>query len=176
MRPIDTTLMSVINDELRARALRHIRRGHSYVFAAAAVGSILSGLLWFLIIPTSLDGTAVARKIGDAVQFQFIIWGLINAIFGFMGLRDARRFSQRPMNPEQAVIELGEARSILGVLRFNAKLNLLWIAIGLALLSAAGIWQSWGLLGHGVGVMVQALWLVGFDASLKAKLKTCLNS
>jgi hypothetical protein len=175
MRPIDATLMSAIDHELRARALRHIRRGHSYVFATAAVGSILSGLLWFSIIPSSLDGTVVARQFGDAVQFQFIIWGLINAIFGFMGLRDARRFSQRPMNPEQADIELGEARSILGVLQFNAKLNRLWIAIGLTLLAAAGIWESWGLLGHGVGVTIQALWLVGFDASLKAKLKTCLK-
>ncbi len=167
--------MSVINDELRARALRHIRRGHSYVFAAAAMGSFVSGIVWFSVIPSSIESSAVARQVGDAVQFQFIVWGLINAIFGLMGLRDARRFNVRPMNAEQAVIELKEARSILGVLRFNARLNLLWIAIGLLLLAAAGIWRSWGLLGHGAGVMVQALWLVGFDASLKAKLRTCLD-
>ena len=116
-----------------------------------SVASILAGGITLPLLP---DGS----KFWSAAAWQFLIWGGIDLIFAAAGVWQARRSNAAVAGSE------GQTRKLLGALRFNQKLNWLWLASGVALLawSAHAGWQR-SLLGHGVGVLVQGGFLFVYD-------------
>ena len=105
-----------------------------------------------------------------ALAWQFAIWGAIDLIFalsGEVGLRRVGRMSESERDAEV----MRRREKILGALRFNRWLNAVWVATGIALL----VWgyRSWSpsLVGHGVGVVVQAFGLVIFDRAFHRALR-----
>lgn len=97
-----------------------------------------------------------------ALAWQFAIWGLIDLGFAINGLVGIRRTAK--LDPAARDAEIASTRTkILDALRFNRWLNALWIAMAIALLIwGYAVWSP-GLVGHGIGVFVQAMALVIFD-------------
>ena len=104
-----------------------------------------------------------------ALAWQFAIWGLIDLGFALNGEIGLRRTSRLPPGEREA--ELASTRTkILGALRFNRWLNAMWIAMAVGLLIWGYAAWSPGLVGHGVGVFVQAIALVVFDRAFYRSL------
>lgn len=153
--------MAAAAEQHPAGAIRAVRRRKAWQFAAWAGGSITAGAVAWAMIG---DREGAPADFGRAVAIQFLIWGVINAIFAVMGLTGSA--AQR-----DAAAELQERDKLIRILRFNGKLNLLWIAIGVNLLfwaAVAGLTRADAkgfatLLGHAAGVLVQGGFLMGFD-------------
>lgn len=105
-----------------------------------------------------------------ALAWQFAIWGAIDLLFaisGEFGLRSVGRMSDGERDAEV----MRRREKILGALRFNRWLNAMWVAMGVALLIwGYSVWSP-SLVGHGVGVCVQAMGLVIFDRAFRRALE-----
>lgn len=104
-----------------------------------------------------------------AMAWQFAIWGIIDlgfALSGFVGLRTVGRMPGSTRD-EEVMRRRGK---ILRALRFNRWLNAVWVATGVALLVWGYSKWSPSLVGHGAGVVVQAVGLVIFDRAFKRAL------
>ena len=135
-----------------------VRRRMSWVLTVWSVASVAAGAVALPLLPAG-------SEFWTAVAWQFLIWGAIDLVFAGVGVWQAR-----PSNAEAAGSE-EQARKLLGALRFNGKLNWLWLAGGVALIawSAAAGWKA-SLLGHGVGVLVQGGFLFAYDKRFAADL------
>jgi esterase/lipase len=111
---------------------------------AWAVVSVLAGLALIAV------GDPFWRGFG----IQAVAWGLINGVIAWAGYRNA----QKRARPPEA-----EARHLLRLLWVNAGLDLLYIAIGAAVIVFLGP-ASPEASGHGWGVVVQGAFLLVFDA------------
>jgi carboxylesterase len=113
----------------------------------AAVSS-LSGIL------ISLLGSTLWRGVG----MQALLWGGIDALIALaMGLR-ARRKSQA----ESSQGRHSERQRLVRLLWINAGLDVLYIAGGLVLILTVGAGREiW--MGHGIGIVVQGIYLFLFD-------------
>ena len=135
-----------------------VRGRMSWVLLIWSVVSVVAGAVALALLPAGSD-------FPSAVAWQFLIWGAIDLVFAAVGV-----WQVRPANAEAAGSE-EQAQKLLGALRFNGKLNWLWLATGVALLvwSAAVGWKA-SLLGHGVGVLVQGGFLFFYDRRFAADL------
>jgi hypothetical protein len=131
--------MSELDD--RVQRLRNVRAKFTRTFLLWSLGSIAAGA-----VVLAIDSQAFART----VAVHFIIWGTINLVFALMGVQQGRRVARA--EPTEA--EIDEARSLLRSLRFNQKLNWLWVGTGVVLLALGAILSNAGLLANGVGVTV----------------------
>ncbi len=153
-------------DAGRLTRLRAARREMSYVLAGWAVSSVVIGTGGLFVV----RGEAAGAQLLGAAAMQFAIWGVINAVFAFGGIAQARRADATPATPETWEVEDADRRRVLKILRFNFGLNWVWLATGVVLLAWGGATQSPALLGHGVGVLVQAAFLTVFDRVFHARL------
>ena len=101
---------------------------------------------------------------------QALAWGAIDAALALVGIRSARskerRYEQKELDDAD---EKKEARTIRRILLINAGLD------GLYILS--GSWVIWRFQarsdrrGMGVGILLQGVWLLLFDALLARDVK-----
>jgi hypothetical protein len=152
--------------------VRDVRRTHSQVLTGWAATSIAIGLL--LVYGR---GDAPSSQFFIAFGIQCLIWGAINLVFGLIGLQQARTADAIPVYANQASNESVDALKLLRVLKFSMKLNWLWLAIGLGLI----VWgfqsnQDPALLGHGVGVTLQGLFLFVFDKVFFSRLRRAMRA
>jgi len=140
--------------------IRAVRKTMSQRLFIFSIVSILVGVSMYWI-----PADQMWRKLIGAVAIQFIIWGAIDLMFAIPGVMGARRLKSDPQ-------ELEERVKMIRILRFNNKLNWLWISIGAALLGI-GVALSWWhvLVGHGVGVLAQGGFLFFFDRAFLLMLE-----
>jgi hypothetical protein len=91
---------------------------------------------------------------------QTIGWGAIDAGLALGGLARSRRLAGAVADDETAVREATRARRILA---FNAGLDILYIAGGLAVAAGRGRTDA-AARGHGLAAVAQGAFLLGFDA------------
>ncbi len=152
--------MSDLNTQVRS--LRDVRATFTRTFLLWSVGSIVAGA-----VVMAIDSRAFART----VAVHFVIWGAFNLVFALMGVQQGRRVARA--EPSEA--ELDEGRSLLRSLRFNQKLNWLWVGTGVALLALGAILANASLLAHGVGVIMQGGYLFAFDRAFERKVSWLIN-
>lgn len=113
-----------------------------------AIGSIAVGIgLW--LIGDAIESTGWRAVLGGAAA-QCFIWGVIDGLFASTGFT-------------RADLDQRDARNLIRTVRFSSKLDYVWLALG-ALLLVAG-WSLRGpvLVGHGIGLLAQSLFLASFD-------------
>lgn len=144
--------------------VRAVRRRMSGVLAAWSVGSVLAGAAAWA---AAQGRDAPVRQLLEAVAAQFVIWGAIDLLFAVIGLRQTWRSVGTDDDAEQL-----DTSKLVRILRFNNRLNVVWLAVGAVLLAsglAAAVRRvgseagAASLIGHGVGVLVQGGFLALFD-------------
>lgn len=155
------TIMSDLHVE-PLRVLRHLRQHQAWTLAAVAVASIVGGL-WLM------RSGVKPEPFWKAVGMQFGIWGLIDFGFAAVGIVQSVRTAGSPMTPQAEADEFLAAEKLLRALRFNHKLNVLYVLTAAVLLAAGLGGRSPVLLGHGAGVLVQGGFLLVFDAVFAAR-------
>lgn len=124
--------------------------------AAWAAASLASGALLVMA------GTPFWRGVG----VQFVVWGAIDGAIAAAGWRDRRRAARAGVDRDATASE-ERRRRLRRLLLVNAGLDVVYLAIGVALLGFdAGPVRA----GHGVGVIVQGGFLLLFDAGHAARL------
>lgn len=88
-----------------------------------------------------------------AFGLQALVWGAIDGLIAWAGLRSAQKRSRPPE---------AEAAHLRRLLWLNAGLDVLYIAVGAALIYFSAGQADW--LGHGWGVILQGAFLLVFDA------------
>lgn len=148
--------------------MRATRAAMTLQFTAWSVSSIIAGLV---IVWAGRTQESASRAFLEALGVQSVIWGAINLVFAVLGVRQSARARRTPIDAASIAAELGERDGLVRTLRFNGKLNLLWVSIGMVLLVSAGAAALRGserptvasLLGHAAGVLVQGWFLLSFD-------------
>jgi hypothetical protein len=145
----------------RVQRIRDVRAIFTRTFLFWSLGSIAAGA-----VVLAVEGHAFART----VAVHFVIWGAINLVFALMGVQQGARVKRAA--PAEG--EIDEAQRLLHSLRFNQKLNWLWLGMGVVLLILGAALQNAGLLAHGVGVAVQGGYLFAFDRVFERKMKALI--
>jgi hypothetical protein len=103
---------------------------------------------------------------------QFAGWGLIDGLIGWFGLRGARQALPGTASPaEEQVGQERRALNLERVLAINTALDLFYLAGGLNLLRRRGRQDPYWR-GAGLGILVQAAFLFGFDLYHWRAIKT----
>lgn len=134
--------------------------------AARRVGRQLA--LWALLSVAAAGLLAWAAAVvgGDlgvtlrAVALQFVVWGAVDGAIAAIGERDGRRRIARGEDRDPAATRAFGAR-LRRLLRLNAGLDLVYVAVAVALLVG---WRTPAGSGHGLGVLIQGGFLLAFDA------------
>ena len=140
----------------------------TYTLRLVVIALVSIALAWPLSrFNREIDGSGDPFYV--ALAWQFAIWGLIDLGFAFNGLIGLRRTATLDPAARDAAIVDTRAK-ILAALKFNRWLNALWLAMAVALLIwGYAVWSP-SLVGHGVGVFVQAMALVVFDRAFNRAL------
>lgn len=96
-----------------------------------------------------------------AVGLQFAIWGAVDLAIALAGARDRRRKLAAGANRDPAA-SAAESRRLRRLLWINGGLDVLYVAVGAALL---GFGRGPVVDGHGAGVLVQGAFLLIFDVA-----------
>ncbi|MGC8943853.1 MAG: alpha/beta hydrolase [Caldisericia bacterium] len=113
----------------------------------------LWGLLSILI---SIIFLFFKSEIISGLKIQFLLWGIINLTIALFGIiKEDKKFN---LTKEEYKKELTKIRNILKV---NTFLDIFYILIGLFIIVIFKINSS--LIGHGIGVIIQGLFLFFFD-------------
>jgi hypothetical protein len=134
------------------RAARRVGRQLA-VWALLSVAG--AGLLAGLAAAVGGDLAVTLR----ALALQFVVWGAIDGVIAAFGERDRRGRIARGEHRDPAATRAFGAR-LRRLLRLNAGLDLVYVAVGAALLVG---WRTPAGLGHGLGVLVQGGFLLVFD-------------
>lgn len=135
-----------------------------------AGASMVVALIVFGFQPSIPAGAA--RSISQAIGAQCLLWGLIDAGFALFGLRQAQMADRAGTAAQAIEIELADRDKLVRVLRFSGKLNVIWVGAGILLIAIGAGVPNAALIGHGLGVLIQGGFLMGFDRSfLKLLLK-----
>lgn len=123
----------------------------------AVASVVLGGLLLAFA-----DGAA-ARAFG----LQFLVWGAIDGAIAIAGAISLRRAHARGAvaDPQRAAPERRRLRRLLWI---NAGLDVAYVAAAILVLA---LWRTPEGLGHGLGVLVQGGFLLGFDVVHARRLR-----
>jgi hypothetical protein len=126
--------------------------------AAWSIFSILAGasIAWAATTWATADAAVTLR----AMALQFVAWGAIDGAIAAFGERDRRRRLGRGEAGDPAATRAFAAR-LRRLLLLNAGLDVLYLAVGIALIVA---WPGPAGLGHVLGVVIQGGFLLAFDA------------
>ena len=117
-----------------------------------SIFSIFGGLI--LHIPRS--------RLANGIGIQFTVWGLIDAIIAIFGERAAKkRFAQLP-DPMADEIADRESHKLYKILLVNTGLDIGYMLGGSALSLTKGKSDP-GWRGHGIGIIIQGVFLFIFD-------------
>lgn len=98
------------------------------------------------------------------IGIQFCIWGLVDGIVAATSRRKGKRVLDREPDEEWETQQFLRLRRTLLV---NGGLDVFYIAVGVAV---ALLIPGDAALGHGVGIVIQALFLLAFDVYHGARL------
>lgn len=133
--------------------------------------SLSRDLLTWALPSIVIGGVLFAIGIGGnypilrGIAIHGIAWGLVDAAIAGYGLYRVQRDSLR--YPDEYRDE-DRRRKLRRVLRFNALLDIFYTLAGIALI--VGFLRSRFILGNGIGIVVQALFLLFFDLSKARRL------
>lgn len=116
----------------------------TWALASVGVGAVL--------LATS-DGPA-----WNAFALQCLAWGAIDGVIALAGASSARRARRTAGDPARTAAEHDRLRRLLLI---NAGLDVVYVLVGIAIVVW---WRTDAGFGHGVGVLVQGGFLLGFDA------------
>ncbi len=119
--------------------------------------SVLCLLAGTVILTATFDPPAGPLLQGIAIQA--LIWGGVDGVLAIWGLLRSR--SGARMAPDE-YRSIRETRRMRRILRVNARLDVLYVLIGLAL--AFVFRDRPAVAGHGIGVVIQGFFLMLFDA------------
>ena len=122
-----------------------------------ALASVLVGAA-LLLTPERAFGALAPVAFGFGLQC--LLWGAIDGVIASIGAFDLRR-RRAAGEQHDAAATRAFGRRLRRLLRLNAGLDVLYVAVGLALLA---LWRTPEGLGHGLGVVVQGGFLLVFDA------------
>lgn len=134
-------------------------RRHNGRLGISSFTSIVIALALYSFAPTP-DGR---DPVYVAPAIEFVAWGLINLGFTISGIRGANRVTSDEL-------AIAKGRELARLLRINAWLNVVWISLGVVLIAWG--YRAWSpsLVGHGVGVLVQAIVLTILDRVFEREL------
>jgi len=114
-------------------------------------------LLWGLLsISISIIFLFFKSEIISGLKIQFLLWGIINSIIALFGIiKEDKKYN---LTQEEYKKELKKIRNIL---KINTFLDVIYILIGLFLIILYK--SNLFLIGHGIGVIIQGLFLFFFD-------------
>ncbi|MFW5695150.1 MAG: DUF6992 family protein, partial [Alkalispirochaeta sp.] len=125
---------------------RHMTIGrHLFVWSGI---SLVAGIVGILLPWPLVQGIAL----------QALIWGAVDAIIALAGLHGARARSERYPDEEREIAETLRLRKTLTV---NGYLDLVYLAVGAVVIALFP--RDMFPLGNGIGVAIQALFLLIFD-------------
>ncbi len=129
--------------------VRAVRIRFSRMLMVWAVASVLVAIAALILGPAR--PTESSRAMLGAVGAQFFVWGAIDAIFAIIGMSQA------------GVSQRRDSDNLIRTLRFSARLNYAMLLVGALLLAAGVLLRSPALMGHGVGAIIQVVFLIVFD-------------
>jgi ABC-type transport system involved in cytochrome bd biosynthesis fused ATPase/permease subunit len=133
------------------------RRHDARLLTCGVVSVIAAIALW--IAAASPDGRDAFYV---AIAIEFIVWGTIDAFFAIAGKREIARMNMLDAEPRDAAF-IAKGETLRRLLRINHWLNALWLSIGVGLLVWGYLAWSASLVGHGTGVLSQAIVLTILD-------------
>lgn len=101
----------------------------------------------------------------EGIGLQALIWGAVDALIAVAGIIGARRKRDRYPDETRAVRETLRLRRVLVI---NGVLDHLYLAAGIAI--AVIFRPDAFLVGNGVGIVIQAVFLLFFDLIHAAQL------
>jgi hypothetical protein len=155
--------------------LRAIRRRFLSILITWSVVSMLAAVgLW--TIASSAGVTDGPRALLGGLAAQCFIWSVWDAILVAMGL-SAKRWRSEPLRDPAGPFDFGELRvaaQLVRLLGFRHKVNYVWLLVGLALLLPGVVLNMPALAGHGIGVLLQAGFLLSFGRSFARHMQQAL--
>ncbi len=117
-------------------------------------------LLWWsgFSVVAGIAGILTPWPLVQGIALQALIWGAVDAVIAAVGLHGARRRSDRYPDEEREISETIRLRKTLTI---NGFLDLVYLAAGIAVV--VGFHGQPFPVGNGIGVVIQALFLLGFD-------------
>ena len=96
-----------------------------------------------------LGGTLIFfdNPILKAISIQFLLWGIIDFILGLIPIIRNK---------------ISERKKLYKILFFNSFLDIIYILVGLILIFEF-VFEGEATIGHGFGVIIQAIFLLVFD-------------
>ena len=82
-----------------------------------------------------------------AISIQFLLWGIIDFILGLIPIIRNK---------------ISERKKLYKILFFNSFLDIIYILVGLILIFEF-VFEGEATIGHGFGVIIQAIFLLVFD-------------
>ncbi|MEX2442312.1 MAG: hypothetical protein WD492_01815 [Alkalispirochaeta sp.] len=117
-------------------------------------------LLWWsgFSVVAGIIGILTPWPVVQGIALQALIWGVVDAIVALVGLHGTR--SRRDRYPDEER-ELSETARLRKTLTINGYLDLVYIAVGIAVIVIFR--REMFPLGNGIGVVIQAIFLLVFD-------------
>ncbi|MGC4030526.1 MAG: hypothetical protein QM754_02090 [Tepidisphaeraceae bacterium] len=166
---MDTITSQFLQDDALQR-LRSLRRTQSWGLLAFAAISIAVG---FGLL--GLPKESVQARFLQGFGWQCVVWGIIDLVFALLGVGQSVRADRRPNTPQASADEFLAAEKLLRSLRFNQRLNVGYVTIGVVLTLCGYLVANPILGGHGTGVLVQGGFLLLLDAAVANRLDRLMN-
>ncbi len=117
-------------------------------------------LLWWsgFSVVVGIVGILMPWPLVQGIALQALIWGAVDALIAAAGLYGAR--SRRDRYPDEER-EITEALRLRKTLIVNGWLDVAYLAVGIAVVVV--FHRQPFPLGNGIGVIIQAFFLLGFD-------------
>ena len=125
----------------------------AWAVASVAFGGALAAAAALGALPETWDRVALG------IGVQCLVWGAIDGAIAWFGQRDLQR-RRAAGEPDDPAATRAFARRLRRLLLLNAGLDVLYVAVGVALIT---LWQTPDGLGHGIGVVLQGGFLLVFD-------------
>jgi hypothetical protein len=139
-------------------------------------GSMLLGLaLWGL--DTFLDRGGAWRMAIDALGAECVAWGLLEAGFGLIALRQVQSAGRAPLTDPQVVTrELADRDRLVRALTFCANIvTPSFLLIGIVLVVVGAATNRSALLGHGLGIALHSAFLLFYCRAFRFLLRAAAD-
>jgi hypothetical protein len=98
----------------------------------------------------------------EAIGFQSAGWGVVNFLIAFFGLRSSQKREANQQDRLDEKVQQQESKKLKRLLLFNVVLDVFYLLGGASL-----VWKdnkkSTQMSGHGLGIIIQSVYLFFFD-------------
>jgi hypothetical protein len=137
--------------EQKVESFFESQRTMTAILMGWAVGSMATGWLWM----------ARTSKVLRGVGSQFFVWGAIDAVLAWFGLRNSRNDAAQYYSKTLTLDDVDrKARGLRRLLWFNFGLDIIYMIIGRRMMRNENAMRR----GSGIGVFIQGAFLFVFDA------------